>query len=158
MRYLILPFLLLNISSYSQIISKQVIGSAGTGFKNGNSKLSYTAGEVVRGTMQDEDVNYQLGNGYHPSLNLLTLNIETPELQLQAKVFPNPTKEIIYITHPTEQFFKVSISDISGKQILRTTHQKQQPLSLKYLTPGTYFVTIISKDSKQTNTYKIIKK
>lgn len=99
-----------------------------------------------------------MGNGYHPSLNLLTLNIETPELQLQAKVFPNPTKEIIYITHPTEQFFKVSISDISGKQILRTTHQKQQPLSLKYLTPGTYFVTIISKDSKQTNTYKIIKK
>lgn len=58
MRYLILPFLLLNISSYCQIISKQVIGSAGTGFKNGNSKLSYTAGEVVRGTMQDEDWNY----------------------------------------------------------------------------------------------------
>ena len=157
MRYIFLAFLLLSISSYSQTISKQVIGPGGQTFENGNNKLSYTVGEVAVGAMTDEDGTYQLGNGYYPSLNLSTLNTETPELQLQVKVFPNPTKEVIYITHPTEQFFDVRITDISGKQILQTAHQKEQPLSVQTLTTGTYFITVTTKESKQSNTYKILK-
>ena len=157
MRYFFLAFLLLNLSSYSQTISKQVISPGGETFENGNNSLSHTVGEVAVGAMTDEDGTYQLGNGYYPSLNLSTLNTETPELKLQVKVFPNPTKEVIFITHPTEQFFEVKIADISGKQILQTAHQKQQPLSVQTLTKGTYFITVTTKDSKQTNTYKIIK-
>ena len=158
MRYIILAFLLLGFSSYSQpTISKQVIGPSGATFENGNNKLSYTAGEVVVGAMTDEDGSVQLGNGYYPSLDLSTLNTESPELQLKVKVYPNPTKEAIYITHPTEQSFEVRITDISGKQMLETAHQKQQPLSVQTLTTGTYFVTVTTKQSKQTNSYKIIK-
>ena len=159
MRYFILAFLLLGFSSYSQpTISKQVIGPSGATFENGNNKLSYTAGEVVVGAMTDEDGSYQLGNGYYPSLDLSTLNTESPELQLQVKVYPNPVTEAIYITHPTEQSFEVRITDVNGKQILQTQHQKQQPLSVQTLTTGTYFITVTTKESKQTNTYKIIKK
>ena len=159
MRYFILVFLLLGFSSYAQpTISKQVIGPSGATFENGNNKLSYTAGEVVVGAMTDEDGSYQLGNGYYPSLDLSTLNTESPELQLQVKVYPNPVTEAIYITHPTEQFFEVRITDVSGKQILQTGHQKHQPLSVQTLTTGTYFITVTTKESKQTNTYKIIKK
>ena len=157
MRYIFLALLLLSLSSYSQTISKQVIGPGGQTFENGNNKLSYTVGEVAVGAMTDEDGTYQLGNGYYPSLNLSTLNTETPELKLQVKVFPNPTKEVIYITHPTEQFFDVRITDISGRQILQTAHQKEQPLSVQTLTTGTYFITVTTKESKQTNTYKILK-
>jgi hypothetical protein len=158
MRYFILVFLLLGLSSYAQdTISKQVIGPGGQTFENGNNKLSYTVGEVAVGAMTDEDGTYQLGNGYYPSLNLSTLNTETPELQLQVKVFPNPAKEVIYITHPTEQYFEVRITDVSGRQILQTAHQKQQPLNVQTLTSGTYIITVTTKDSKQTNTYKIIK-
>ena len=159
MRYFILVFLLLGFSSYSQpTISKQVIGPGGATFENGNNKLSYTAGEVVVGAMTDEDGSYQLGNGYYPSLDLSTLNTESPELQLQVKVYPNPVAEAIFITHPTEQFFEVRITELSGKQILQTGHQKQQPISVQTLTSGTYFIIVTTKDSKQTNTYKIIKK
>ena len=107
--------------------------------------------------MTDEDGSVQLGNGYYPSLDLSTLNTETPELQLQVKVYPNPVTEAIFITHPTEQFFEVNITDINGKQILQTQYQKQQPLSVQTLTTGTYFITVTTKELKQTNTYKIIK-
>ena len=107
--------------------------------------------------MTSEDGTIQLGNGYYPSLDLSTLHTETLDLQLQVKVFPNPSKEVIYITHPTEQFFEVRISDVSGKQILQTAHQIQQPLNVQTLTTGTYFITVTTKESKQTNTYKIIK-
>ena len=158
MRYFILAFLLLGFSSYSQpTISKQVIGPSGATFENGNNKLSYTAGEVLVGAMTSEDGSIQLGNGYYPSLDLSTLNTESPELQLQVKVYPNPVTEAIYITHPTEQYFEVKITDVSGKQILQTQHQKEQPLNVQTLTTGNYFITVTTKDSKQTNTYKIIK-
>ena len=157
MRYFFLPFLLLSLPSYSQSISKQVIGPGGQAFENGNNKLSYTAGEVLVGAMTSEDGSIQLGNGYYPSLDLSTLNTESPELQLQVKVYPNPVAEAIFITHPTEQFFEVRITDVSGKQILQTAHQKQQPLNVQTLTAGAYFITVTTKDSKQTNTYKIIK-
>ena len=157
MRYFTLAIFLVSLSGNSQTISKQVIGPSGATSDNGSNKLSYTAGEVVVGAMTDEDGSYQLGNGYYPSLDLSTLNTESPELQLQVKVYPNPVTEAIYITHPTEQYFEVRITDISGKQILKTTHQRQQALSVQTLTTGTYFVTVTTKDSKQTNTYKIIK-
>ena len=158
MRYITLAIFLVSLSAFSKTISKQVIGPAGATYENGTNKLSYTAGEVLVGAMTSEDGSIQLGNGYYPSLDLSILNTETPVLQLQVKVFPNPVTEALYITHPTEQYFEVKITDISGKQILKTTHQKQQPLSVQPLTSGTYFVTVTTKDSKQTNTYKIIKR
>jgi len=157
MRYLILVLLLTSLSIQSQTISKQVIGTAGATYENGNNNLSYTAGEVVMGAMTDEDGTYQLGNGYYPSLDLTPLSIETSDLDLKIKVFPNPAKEVIFITHPTEQLFEVSITDVSGKQILLTAHKKEQPLSVQTLTTGTYFITVTTKETNQTNTYKIIK-
>ena len=107
MRYFTLAILLVSLSGFSQTISKQVIGPAGATYENGNNKLSYTAGEVLVGAMTSEDGSIQLGNGYYPSLDLSTLNTESPELQLQVKVYPNPVTEAIFITHPTEQFFEV---------------------------------------------------
>ena len=157
MRYFTLAILLVSLTGFTQTISKQVIGPAGATYENGNNKLSYTAGEVLVGAMTSEDGSIQLGNGYYPSLDLSTLNTQSPELKLQLKVYPNPTTEAIFITHPTEQFFEVRITDISGKQILQTAHQKQQPLNVQSLTSGTYFVSVTTKESKQTNTYKIIK-
>ena len=157
MRYFTLAILLASLSGFSQTISKQVIGPAGATYENDTYKLSYTAGEVLVGAMTSEDGSIQLGNGYYPSLDLSTLNTQSPELKLQLKVYPNPTTEAIFITHPTEQFFEVRITDVSGKQILQTPHQKQQPLNVQSLTSGTYFVTVTTRDSKQTNTYKIIK-
>ena len=157
MRYFTLLILVVSFSAYSQTISKQVIAPAGGTYENVNNELSYTAGEVIVGAMTDEDGSYQLGNGYYPSLDLSTLNTESSELQLQVKVYPNPVTEAIYITHPTEQFFEVNITDINGKQILQTQHQKEHSLSVQTLTTGTYFITVTTRDSKQTNTYKIIK-
>ena len=153
-----ITYLSFSLNLVAQSVSKQVIGPSGTTFENGTNKLSYTTGEVVVGAMTAEDGSLYLGNGYYPSLTLETLTSEAPALQLDIKVFPNPVTEVIYITHPTELFFEIRITDISGKQILETAHQKQQPLSVQNLTTGTYFITVTTKESKQTNTYKIIKK
>ena len=156
MRYLTLAILLVSLSGFSQTISKQVIGPAGATYENDTNKLSYTAGEVLVGAMTSEDGSIQLGNGYYPSLDLSTLNTESPELKLQVKVYPNPTKELIFITHPISNSFKVFISDLTGKLLFQKQVGEQEPINIERYPTGTYLIDVTTED-KKTNSYKIIK-
>ena len=140
----------------AQSISKQVIAPAGSTISNGNNQLSYTAGEVVIGAMTDEDGSFQLGNGYYPSLDLSVLSIESPTTNLLVKVYPNPTKEVIFITHPSSNSFKVFISDLTGKVLLQKEVGKQEPINIERYPSGTYLINVTTED-KKTNSYKIIK-
>ena len=108
------------------------------------------------GAMTSEDGSIQLGNGYYPSLDLSTLNTESAELQLQVKVFPNPTTETIFITHPISNSFKVFISDLTGKVLLKKEVGKQEPINIESYPTGAYLINVTTED-KKTNTYKIIK-
>ena len=140
----------------AQSISKQVIAPAGSTISNGNNQLSYTAGEIVVGGMTAEDGSFQLGNGYHPSLDLESLSIESPTTNLLVKVYPNPTKELIFITHPISNSFKVFISDLTGKVLFQKQVGKQEPINIERYPTGTYLINVTTED-KKTNSYKIIK-
>jgi hypothetical protein len=72
----------------AQTISKQVIGAAGKTQSNANLKVSYTVGEPVVGLMTAG--GNQLGNGY-PDMDLQALSVEDNVLDVQLKVYPNPT-------------------------------------------------------------------
>ena len=160
MKYLILLSLLIQCFSFSQSTSKLIFNSAGANVENDFYKLSFSTGEVLLGTMTDDGITHQIANGYHSSLDasvFITLISGSHDLQLEIRVFPNPASEAIFITHPTAQFFDVSITDVGGKQMLYTKHPKEQPLSLQNFVSGVYFVRVTTKDSKQTNTYKILK-
>jgi len=156
MRCFTLFFLLMSLSGFSQTVSKQVISPLGGTAFSDTHKLSYTTGEVVVGAMTSEDGSIQLGNGYYPSLDLSTLNTESAELQLQVKVFPNPTTETIFISHPISNSFKVFISDLTGKVLLKKEVGKQEPINIESYPTGTYLINVTTED-KKTNTYKIIK-
>jgi len=140
----------------AQSISKQVIAPSGSTISNGDNQLSYSAGEVVVGGMTAEDGSVQLGNGYYPSLDLQALSIESPTTNLLVKVYPNPTKEVIFITHPNNITFKVFISDLTGKVLLQKEVGKQEPINIERYPNGTYLINVITEHTK-TNSYKIIK-
>jgi len=55
---------------------------------------------VVIGAITLEDGSLYLGNGYYPSLTLETLKAETPALQLEIKVFPNPVTAALKCAEP----------------------------------------------------------
>jgi hypothetical protein len=141
---------------YSQSISKQVIGTAGKTQTNSNLKVSWTVGEPVVGLMTAG--GNQLGNGYYPALDLLALQIEDYSLDLKIKVYPNPTSEMLFVSHPKLNSFSIQITDLNGKQIYSGTIEKEQPLNVSNYTQGIYFVTISNKEANKKNTYKIIKK
>ena len=150
--------LLLVISSIGQAqsISKQVVGTSGKTLNNSNLKLTYTVGEPVVGLMTAG--GNQLGNGYYPALDLQTLSVEDNVLDVQLKVYPNPTSQSLYVTHPEMNSFGISIVDLNGKQLYQGTINKDEPLDVSKYTQGMYLVTIENTVTNKKNTYKIIKK
>ena len=155
MKKLILLLLITCIAS-AQSISKQVIGAAGKTLSNSNLKISYTVGEPVVGLMTAG--GNQLGNGYYPALNLQALSVEDNLLDLQLKVYPNPTSQSFYVSHPELNSFGITIVDLNGKHLYSGTINKEEPLDLSSFTQGMYLVTIENTTTHKKNTYKIIKK
>jgi hypothetical protein len=75
---------------------------------------------------------------------------------LLVKIYPNPAKEVIFITHPISNSFKIFISDSTGKVLLQKEVGKQEPVNIARYPNGTYLINVITED-KKTNSYKIIK-
>ena len=155
MKYLVIVFLVATMG-YSQSISKQVIGSAGKTQSNANLKVSYTVGEPVVGLMTAG--GNQLGNGYYPALNLQALSVEDNVLDVQLKVYPNPTSQLLYVSHPELNSFGITIVDLNGKQLYSGTINNEEPLDVSGFTQGMYLVTVENAIANKKNTYKIIKK
>ena len=155
MKYLVI-FLLVATMGYSQSISKQVVGTSGKTLTNSNLKLSYTVGEPVVGIMTAG--GNQLGNGYYPALNLQALSVEDSVLDVQLKVYPNPTSQSLYVSHPEMNSFRITIVDLNGKQLYSGSINKDEPLDVSKFTQGMYIVTIENTSTNKKNTYKIIKK
>jgi hypothetical protein len=151
----IILILLITTFSYSQTISKQVVSAAGKTQSNSNLEITWTLGEPIVGLMTNG--GNQLGNGYHPSLNLQALSMEENNLDVQIKVYPNPTTQLLYVSHPELNSFGVQIVDLNGKQIYFGTISKDQPLDVSNYSQGIYMVTIENKENNKRNTYKIIK-
>jgi len=150
-------FLLVTTMGYSQTISKQVLGAAGKTLTNSNIKISWTVGEPVVGLMTAGGRN-QLANGYHQAFNIQVLSLQDNSIEAQILVFPNPTSQFLYVSHPELNAFGIQIVDLNGKQVYSGTISKEQPLDVSNYFQGMYFVTIENKVTNQKNTYKIIKK
>ena len=155
MKHLIILLLVSSIG-YSQSISKQVIGSAGKTQSNPSLKVSWTVGEPIVGIMTAG--GHQLSNGYYPAMNVKALKIEDNSLDLQIKIYPNPTSQLLCVSHPELNSFAIQITDLNGKQMYSGTIGKDHPLDVSHYTQGMYLVTIENKETKTKNTYKIIKK
>jgi hypothetical protein len=148
---MLLLFLMAN-SGNAQSISKQVIGSAGMSVP----QLSWTTGEAVVGLMQSSVS--QLGNGYYDAKSLVALGIEDYSLDVQLKVYPNPTAQMLYVSHPEQTAFSIGIADLNGRQFYSGTINTSTPLDVGQYPQGIYLVTIASTETHKKNTYKIIKK
>ena len=148
---MLLLFLMAN-AGIAQSISKQVIGTAGLSAP----QLSWTTGEAFVGLMQSS--TSQLGNGYHDAKSLVALGIEDYSLDVQLKVYPNPTAKLLYVSHPEQTTFSIGIADLNGRQVYSGSINTTSPLDLGQYPQGMYVVTIENKLASKKNTYKIIKK
>jgi hypothetical protein len=87
-----------------------------------------------------------------------TLGLEDNTIDLKIKVYPNPTSQLLYVSHPEQKNFSIRITDLTGKQMYSGTITAAVPLDIAIYPQGMYLVTVSSKESNQNNTYKILKK
>ena len=145
------------VSLSAQSVEKNVISAIGNSYSGQNFSVSYNAGELVIGSQASEDGSIQLGSGYYPSLNLITLDVDIPELKFGFNLYPNPVRDALYIEHPTLSEFIVSIHDINGRLVYELLSQVKKPISTSILSLGTYIVSVKTSDNQRINFYKIIK-
>ena len=137
--------LLVSTLSFSQSISKQVIGTAGKTQTNSNLKVSWTTGEPVVGLMTAG--GNQLGNGYYPAMDIQALSIDDATINLQIKVYPNPTDgkftfEIgdIY----TGEVGEAKIINVLGETIYQTQVRNfKSEIDLSNVQSGMYFLQVL---------------
>ena len=153
---LLITLLLVSTLGYAQSISRQVIGAAGKTQTSSNLKLSWSAGEPVVGLMTAG--GNQLGNGYYPAKDVQALSVQDNAMDIQLRLYPNPTTQSLYVTHPEMNSFGIQIADLNGKQLYAGSINKDEPLDVSTYTQGIYLVTIENTTTHQKNTYKIIKK
>ncbi len=145
------------VSLSAQSVEKSVISAIGSSYSGQNFSVSYNAGELLIGSQASEDGSIQLGSGYYPSLNLITLDVDIPELKFGFNLYPNPVRDALYIEHPTLSEFIVSIHDINGRLVYEQLSQVKKPISTSILSLGTYIVSVKTSDNQRINFYKIIK-
>ena len=68
------------------------------------------------------------------------------------KLFPNPTNSEVALN--SEKQYEIKVFDLNGRKVMETTGNS---LDMSILTNATYIVKAFDKESKETNTYKIVK-
>ncbi|MGO1586077.1 T9SS type A sorting domain-containing protein [Mesonia sp.] len=74
--------------------------------------------------------------------------------QIAVSVYPNPTKNMVYIENPLQEEFSTSLYDVLGNKIEVSIQNEQ--IDLTSVASGTYFLNIQS--NTKSKTIKVIKK
>jgi len=153
-----LLFLLVVFSLTAQSIHQQVFASGGVTLNNASYQLTFTVGEPVIGTIQNNTI---VNQGFlAASSSGSTLSIDDEILNESVKIYPNPVRENLSIdfTNIAGQI-KVMLYTISG-QLLKTSTMNQQSntLNVSNLQNGIYLVKLHFTDYNTTKIFKIIKK
>jgi len=148
-------FLLFILLISLTVNAQEVISSQGDSYSNANGSIDFTIGEVVIATITSG--SNSLTQGFHQT-NLTVLAIDDFETNFKAKVFPNPTKEILNIDILNFEGLNYLIYDISGRQLLKSKIiNKVTSLKVNTLADGVYLLVINGENNQKLKTYRIIK-
>ncbi len=140
---------------FAQESNLQIISSAGDQFAEADMNISYTIGEPVVSTLQND--NYTLTQGYHQSGSTVTRIDFSESRELDLKLFPNPTTRFLNINGEVTGLTCI-VYDMSGKLI----HQEEVSgsnlvLDLSYYADGTYLLNLLDASGKPVEKFKIVK-
>ncbi len=148
-------------------MTMNTIGSGDTTFlKLSNTYLTHYSGNpVVKVLVWDMDIPTELDTiTYYITIcpdsvlcTALTSSIATLLNTNTVKVFPVPAYSKINLSYPTLSSGKISVSDLSGKEIISIPATGiSSSVNIEWLTEGIYFICI-SENNKTSFTQKFIK-
>lgn len=154
--FLLLTVVFYWLSGTAQVFQPDVITSSGAVTQRNNIILQWHLGELAIHTLKSHDHHITQGFGQG---ELVITRIEPLQRQpLQAKVFPNPVKNVLHIElELSDSQYTIQLYDMRGVLLQELlSHGLQVGMDMSYLDPGVYFLKI-RKTWLQTASFKIVK-
>lgn len=114
---------------------------------------SHPAAVIARNNLINNKNWSIYGDSYNGECNA-SLSTSENSLALEAKVYPNPAENFIYLKN-IKNGINFTITDSSGRIVLKDSLSKDY-INIQTLTPGNYILQIVTKDKIQS--LKFIKK
>jgi len=100
----------------------------------------------------NESDNYFLALEYDILAYNSSLSVASVDLKTAPTLFPNPTNSQLSLN--SDQNYKIEVYDLNGRKVMETTGNK---LNMSVLSSATYLVKAFDKQTKETNTYRVVK-
>lgn len=137
------------------IHAQEVIATQGDSYSNSGGSIDFTIGEVMIQTLTT--TSNVLTQGFHQT-NLTVLGIDDYDPTYLAKVFPNPTNEILNIDISNFNGLSYEIYDVSGRQLSNTKLKtKTTSIAVDHLANGMYLLVLKGENNQKLKTYRILK-
>ncbi len=126
--------------------------------ENGNNYTSYGtlsfAGNLIHTRMRDIAF-YSFKSIIEPYQTISQVN-KTKTIDLT--VFPNPTTDMLYYTHPQKEDLTISLYDVNGVKMIEENrkHTDSYQVDLSDYLPGNYLLIITSRENKYV--HRVVKK
>lgn len=122
----------------------------------GNGTLSTSIGQIA--TIPTESLDFNMSPGVQQAFEISVTTGLVPEFAsgISLTVYPNPTKDFIYVKTLLIDRFTFRLSDVKGVMIQRGEFESERMIDITPLLPGTYFLQI-SSGTIQAKSYTIIK-
>lgn len=137
------------------VSSQEVIASQGNSYSNSSVSIDFTIGEVVIASLSN--TGNTLTQGFHQT-NLTVLAIDDFDINYQARVFPNPTQDLLQVEIQNFEDLNYKMYDIQGRQL---SQQKIYSINTSINTTpyakGLYLLVILNENNQLLKTYRIIK-
>ena len=145
MKKLPLTLLCFPMIGFGQILSPSVIGSAGASFSNSTFSTDLTVGEVMIETFSNISIITQ---GFHQGIE--DINSDVVNLDLNTKVYPNPTTNFLIIELEQNVNAELLVYDINGKIVIKDklNNEQQKQLDFSFLSQGNYLLHINIADNQ----------
>ena len=145
--YLILLLLPLSLSAQNAELTPEVMASAGDSFSDNSLILEWTLGEIATESFEG---SLFVSQGFHQPLENIT-SIDNPLSSLgPIKVYPNPTKDRVFIEREKEGEVVVALLDLRGRILIKHTFSNSiDQLDLSPLPSGLYILNM--RDENQSS-------
>lgn len=132
--------------------------SGGDATGNGGT-VAYSVGQVVYTT--NTDAPGTVSQGVQQTYEIFTVGIKETKVNISLSVFPNPTADnlTLQISDYNNEELWFQLSDLQGKLLDKgQITSKQIQINTSLLSPSSYFISVVNKENKKVQSFKIIKK
>lgn len=137
--------------------AQDLISTGGDFFQQSDGSISFTIGEPIIETVENEDTDITLTQGFQQSTRPLTTGIGSID-NIALNIYPNPTTDYINIATDEVKYLDYQIFDLNGVMIKddKLTGLETRVSMTNYL-PSMYILKI-TNDNAECKTFQIIKK